>query len=223
MKLYVEKFKDGNWHKVGRVFRDPFIGQYVDQPFSWPKLELYSIFADVENRFGIEPISQPRGFPEDVSEEVNLLYLSKNINVFPSYLVLDEVVDYNFYRTFNTTAYISLFDYPNYLTKGVPDFWYTNVKVVDSNFTKLIDCDIASILYNLNIIEPLKKIVNRYGEVPAAVFPTFYVKVTWSDSLINRLGEDFFDMLDQLKLISDRKDFSDVRLVFWFTVSTVLD
>lgn len=51
---------------------------------------MYSYLADVRNRYGIVPISQPRGLPPDVSKSV-LQEWAKDLFHSATYLNVDEI------------------------------------------------------------------------------------------------------------------------------------
>lgn len=73
---YAEVRKNGKWEKVGEVFPlDDFDKEWQkkdfgDHPIDWRDYSLYGWLADVRNYSCVDPISQPRGLPSDISQEV---------------------------------------------------------------------------------------------------------------------------------------------------------
>ena len=72
IRTVAEVRADGKWHKnEGAVFPNPHEGMgrdprpLIESPFTKQNYPAFALFANVRNRFGIEPISEPRGFPED--------------------------------------------------------------------------------------------------------------------------------------------------------------
>ncbi len=77
--MYVEVRKNNKWEKVGQVFKGWKEGILSDQPYHGRNYDLFAILANVRNGRGFagiktgegfNPISEPKGLPEDVSPEV---------------------------------------------------------------------------------------------------------------------------------------------------------
>jgi len=73
---FAEVSKNGKWEKIGDVFPlDDFDKElkkkdFGDNPFNWRDYSLFGWLADVRNYSHVPPISQPRGFPADISSDV---------------------------------------------------------------------------------------------------------------------------------------------------------
>jgi hypothetical protein len=62
---------------------------------------LFAILADVRNRYNIQPISQPKGLPEDVSPEVKKQSDDENGDAHTrSWLTLKELLEYDWQQKF---------------------------------------------------------------------------------------------------------------------------
>lgn len=70
--------KDGKWEQVGYVFplddfdRDYYKREFGNEPFTNRSYGLFAFLAGVRNYSGIEPISEPKGMPEDASLSVRV-------------------------------------------------------------------------------------------------------------------------------------------------------
>ena len=86
--MFAEVRKDGRWHKVGPVFPNPYYRSdepesesnrpTTDSPYVGQNYDLFAMLAGERNDWavagiptgrGFEPISPPRGVPEDASRE----------------------------------------------------------------------------------------------------------------------------------------------------------
>ncbi len=66
-----ETRKKGKWEPVGAVFSDTYNKNVKsEEPYSGRNYELFAFLADVRNRFGIVPIAENKGWPEDLSDEL---------------------------------------------------------------------------------------------------------------------------------------------------------
>jgi hypothetical protein len=70
--LYVERLVEGHWQAVANP-DEPDSDQYRNWLWDGRSYRLFAILADVRNYDGLEPISEARGLPEDVSEPIRQL------------------------------------------------------------------------------------------------------------------------------------------------------
>lgn len=80
--MFVEsKSKDGKyWFKAGKEFKDSYfdpkkpMSDYneitTDEPYQGRNYSLFALLADVRNDHDLTPLSEPKGLPKDVSEEI---------------------------------------------------------------------------------------------------------------------------------------------------------
>lgn len=69
--MFAEKKVKDKWEKIGPVFGSTYSsdkGKLVDEPYTGRNYELFAFLANVRNRFDIVPLSEPRGWPKDLSE-----------------------------------------------------------------------------------------------------------------------------------------------------------
>lgn len=70
--MFAEKKKNGKWKQMREEFRQDAWGgdgkYYSDHPYEGRNYELFALLADVRNRDGIKPFSEPKGIPEDASD-----------------------------------------------------------------------------------------------------------------------------------------------------------
>lgn len=116
ISMYAEIRKNRRWIKVGDKFKngwyrendkiDEWNKPYTDHPYDSRNYDLFAILADVRNgsgfagcvtSHGFNPISQPKGLPEDVTDEVrNEL---EDYGYGYSYFTLKELKDYDWNQT----------------------------------------------------------------------------------------------------------------------------
>lgn len=69
--MYAEVRREKEWAKVGSVFKSTWSDEEkTDHPYNGRNYELFAFLAGVRNRFDVEPIAEPRGYPEGISVEV---------------------------------------------------------------------------------------------------------------------------------------------------------
>lgn len=117
-----QEYSKGNyWRKVGNIFKyeyykksgfpDDYNNKFRDEPQIGRNYDLFSILAGVRNgTWGkeIKPISEPRGLPEDISEEVKEKsdYWDSDGHSH-SYLLLKELKNYNWEQKIQHSAFVS--------------------------------------------------------------------------------------------------------------------
>ena len=72
----------------------------ISSPFDWRSYDIYGFLAGVRNRSCITPIVEPRGIPDDASEEIIKLYNRDPENCHSSsYLTVEELLAYDYDRS----------------------------------------------------------------------------------------------------------------------------
>ena len=67
------------------------------EPFDWRSYERFGFLADVRNYSAVPPITAPRGFPEDASDEVRKDYEGFGLDAHtPSWLSVDELTAFDY-------------------------------------------------------------------------------------------------------------------------------
>lgn len=103
-----KKNKDtGLWEKVNDAFSlDEFDKKYLakekgDNPFDWRSYSVFAFLANVRNYDHCIPISEPRGIPEDICEEVRESYDMWSGDAHSaSYLMLRELIEFDYDTVF---------------------------------------------------------------------------------------------------------------------------
>lgn len=85
---------DGRWRKAGAVFPYPYFDEkqpendwnqrLTDSPYTGRNYRLFAVLAGVRNDYGIEPIAEPRGVPDDVSKDVLKEYVYEVLDHEPT-------------------------------------------------------------------------------------------------------------------------------------------
>ena len=91
----------GKWNKVGDIFLEvDSTDKYTDDPFCWRSYGLYGFLANVRNYSECEPISEPKGVPENLSTEGQSLFQEGIDDHSHSWLTLQELLNFNYEKEF---------------------------------------------------------------------------------------------------------------------------
>lgn len=200
--LYVEKKVGERWYAVKKLKEGTQLITSNDEKdifsLSWPYCDrdyrMFSILADVRNRFDIVPISPPRGAPKDLSPELNEL-IDEEYTESLSYHTLADLNNYNWNQTERVRGMVGLEQYKMFKQQGKPNgfcFFEVGSKQVSN---KVMDA-----------------VLNGKEVVP--VGKTYYTEISWMITL-RESSQNFFDVLDLEKLSEDGIG-EDVRIVFYF-------
>ena len=104
---YAEKKVNGKWEKVSDQFSlDEFDKKWYrkekgDNPFGWRNYSIFAFLADVRNYDHCTPISEPKGLPDDISDEVKEKADDWDGNGHShSFLTLKELLDFDYDKSF---------------------------------------------------------------------------------------------------------------------------
>jgi hypothetical protein len=127
---------DGKWQKVGSVFVSDYSfekGKLVDAPYSGRNYDLFAILANVRNGYGFagcdtgdgfNPISTPRGLPDDVSPEMKKYSNEYGIDGHShSWLTLRELIDFDWNQTTKQRGWVDSKEFLEWKIKGKPGSW----------------------------------------------------------------------------------------------------
>jgi hypothetical protein len=105
---YVEtQDDDGRWHQVTDLFPLDEIGRAVhkkglgDSPFDWRSYGMYAFLAGVRNYSAIQPISDPRGLPTDLSPELAKETDDDDSLLAASWLTVEELLVHDYDQVIN--------------------------------------------------------------------------------------------------------------------------
>lgn len=130
--MLAEKKNKDKWEKVGNVFEHKWGDKVsvLEEPYGGRNYELFAFLAGVRNRFDIKPISEPKGFAEDASEEVkkDLYDYWDGDGHSASYFTLEELKNADWDQEFSNGGVVSadVYDYlkninetPKYYSQGI--------------------------------------------------------------------------------------------------------
>jgi hypothetical protein len=181
-----------------KLFDDPL---YVHRNY-----DLFAILADVRNGRGFagiqtgegfNPISEPRGLPEDLSQSIREDSDSWNADGHShSWLLLSEVVNYDYDQTTTQYGMVGETEYKEWLAKGKPNSWSGGVG--GPNVVHITNGQMDEIIAD----ETQKTEGNHY-----------YTRVEWQETYRDAVGPHWFALMKNLE---ERFGIDNVRLVFWF-------
>jgi len=100
---FAERKANNKWEKVKDFFsldgweKEYYKKEKTDSPFYWRGYSMFAFLADVRNYDCCEPISEPRGLPDDVCAEIEEEHEDWGIDAHScSYLTLKELLDFDY-------------------------------------------------------------------------------------------------------------------------------
>jgi len=103
---FAERKTNGKWEKVGEHFslgeweKEYYKKEKSDSPFDWRSYSMFAFLADVRNYDHCEPLSKPRGLPDDISDEVKDEYGEGWDYHSASFLTAKELLEFDYDKTF---------------------------------------------------------------------------------------------------------------------------
>lgn len=103
---FAERKRNGKWEKVGEHFslgeweKEYYKKEKNDSPFDWRSYSMFAFLADVRNYDHCEPISEPKGLPKDISDEVKDEYGEGWDYHSASFLTAKELLDFDYDKVF---------------------------------------------------------------------------------------------------------------------------
>ncbi len=184
----IKKKGENEWRAVGRVFKNPYYNEkdvptmtildkceycwgepFTFHPITSRNYNLFAVLANVRNgtwNKEVEPISEPKGLPKDVS-----VFVKKKAREYGSdghshsYLTLQELKNYNWKKKIKMKAYVSKEQKKEYEKKKTKpntySAWSSNGVVLEwednyyNQFAK----------YFVDDIIPQLKRLGKYGEI----------------------------------------------------------
>ena len=156
----------------------------------------FAVLAGVRNHDGIEPISDPKGVPDNVSDEIR-----QEIDDWGddghshSYLTAEEISKYNINTPMIHSGYISCKQYEEFLNGKLPTLWSDGIG-------------------GCNVIEASNDECLKAQQDHPELY--IYTKIEWSEPAIEVAAFLFGSCLKQLMNRSKNGSGNDVRIVFWF-------
>ncbi len=153
-------------------------------------------FAGVRTGEGFNPISEPKGLPEDMSEYMQ--EQAKHMDHTPSWFTLRELEEYNWDQVTTHYGTVDVEEYKIWKEKGKPNGWSGGVS--GSSVTHLTNDQMEDL------------VSGTYAQLPDM---SYYTKVSWVESYKESVGSFYTDSIKMLEDVS-LGDPDSVRIVFWF-------
>ena len=219
ISMYAEVRRNKQWIKVGNKFKnewyrknkpiDDWNKPYTDHPYDDRNYALFAILADVRNGVGIagyktsnvfNPIAEPKGLPEDITDEVREEL--EDYGYGYSYFTLKELKDYDWNQIVMHFGVISEEQYIKMKETGKnPDCWSLDIILRD---IAIVSADTMDKI--------LAKTIDRNHNIRYYV-QTYFKPVTYKDCCL-KFYED--TMSDLELLIPKGGTDEDVRIIFAF-------
>lgn len=214
--LYVEKKIEGKWVSAdtwdGNEYEDGTKDVSADKSFYNDRnYELFSILAGVRNRFNLDPIIEPRGFPENASKELKNQYKKWDGDAHStSWLTLQELIQFDWTKTANKSGFVSGDVYFEWLEHGEkygqnPESYCQGTSTTIINRTEMD-----------SRLEDIKKLTTDYLQLKLLVkniLGRIYCEVEWEQTYHRMCNYFWSECMPKLFRVGKPKD---VRLVFWF-------
>lgn len=208
---YAEVKTNNKWKKVGSIFKNPWYiwykdnnkevpkneKEFTDSPYDGRNYNLFSILAGVRNDYNILPISNPKGLPNDISNEVRGKYsVWEDDGHSASWLTTKELKEYDWKnKTANYSGWFSIKDYVKF-KNGEDNFGYG--KDVGGAMVVKISQEEADLMLYKNNFDKNK---------------SYYVYCEWIESCYESSRFFVDDTIPTLEKLGNPED---VRIVFWF-------
>ena len=179
-------------------------------PYSDRNYNLFAILADVRNGTGFaglrtgekfNPISEPKGYPEDISERSYNFLGADWGHHSASYLTLKEIFDFDWTQIHRSFGVVSEKDYRDHVMKGeLPDSWCGDISGPD--YIKISE------------VEMVDLIQGYYPREEGKYYYTacYFAPQTYADS-----AQHFLKNMNVLKnFVPENGTLEDVRIVFDF-------
>lgn len=123
------------WMKIGKVFKNLYfntlqpIGDWnqitTDEPWQGRNYSLFAFLADVRNNHELKPLSQPRGLPKDVSDDVKKESDEWGVDGHShSYFTLQELLDVDWdFTVIPQSGFVDPKNYKLFKKTGRPNEW----------------------------------------------------------------------------------------------------
>lgn len=228
--LYVEKWENGAWKSADKWRRsdwasegderyDELVVNYPDRFYQGRNYDLFAILANVRNGEGFagvvtgrgyNPISMPRGLPEDVCAEVKKDSDNWGIDGHShSWLLVQELLDYDWTQTTKRFGVLNLEEFidwsrwdrrmGNWPNSFSGDVFGPELRIVDMD-----EGDALIVKYDLF----------KQREVPKAKeLDGVYVRCQWDTPYYKGVRHFWGETIPRLLHLGDPKN---VRIVFWF-------
>ena len=196
------------WKIVEDIFDSPYSfdkGRKINSPYDGRNYDLFGILANVRNGSGFagcdlgngfNPISRPKGTPENCSD-AGLGFMTRYgcDGHSHSYFTVQELLDYDWNQVTKSRGYVDIKGYKYFKEYSKPNMWCGDssgsrvVKVANKEMDRLIET---------NSFDPEK---------------FYYTQVEWEVKYSDAAGSFFTETIPKLKELGDP---DKVRIIFFF-------
>lgn len=240
-----KKDENGKWISADRWTVDPYeCGDQEDIGIKWDdrfyrsrNYDLFGILANVRNGrgfagvptgTGFNPISEPRGLPEDVSPEVKAISDRWDGNGHShSWLTLAELLAYDWNQTTKHTGMVNMLSFAEFQAKGKPQAWCGSVvgktikQISNEEMAKRVAQHQAPIAEwveaNRKIDSDPKTAIEALVKVTQETQGddefNYYTRIVWEESYADCCKEFLSQTVPKLQALGSPEN---VRIVFFF-------
>ncbi|GIK65154.1 MAG: hypothetical protein BroJett018_29480 [Chloroflexota bacterium] len=230
--LYVERRVNGVWESADvwrpvHYYPHPVEVDFEDSYYEARNYFLFAALANVRNRYGLEPIAEPRGVPPDVSQPIRER-LSREYDFdwdhSHSWFTLAELLVYDWTKPVPLKGYLTALDFARWkweINSSNFDIsqpiQYNLLEIRDlQSEGKITICDadqMIELLTSINPSFPQWKNRRSMGSLIGTHYPKHYVDCEWQQPLYTLVGEFWSETMPRLLRLGKPED---VRIVFWF-------
>lgn len=209
--MIAEVRKDRVWHTILNKIFVEWEGTKFEKetcvPYGDRNYNLFAILADVRNGIGFaglrtgerfNPISEPKGYPEDMCE-YSEEFLSYEHSA--SWLTLKEIFDFDWNQMHRNYGIVSEEDYKETIMQGrYPTFWCGDISG------------------DKHVVIPESEMVDLIqGLIPHEEGKHYYTGCYFNPLPYSDYAEDFLEAMEKLKIfVPENGTLEDVRIVFDF-------
>lgn len=222
--ITVEDF-DGFTNK-SKEFLAAYPGQIIPDEQFTPKWEakrkhpfyldrnyfLFALLSNVRNSFGVEPLAQPKGCPEDASEGYAWYYeFWKGDRHSSSYFTLSELLAFNWNSTVREEGYLNPWGHYTLKTKGEPDLYFKEPPGTRTEVTlESMDYFVSRVTHDLGPKASESQMLKAFHTFPHVCKASWNVQVSWN------AGSFLTATIPALQKLASDASTDDVRICFFF-------
>lgn len=226
--IYTEKYVNGKWLHADGTQKNKYFGKWKDEPefcrapiYNGRNYNLFAILADVRNGSGFAgcytgsgfiPIHEPKGLPDDVSDEIREAADDWGSDGHShSYFTVKELLQYKHWNDGTTSDLYGIIPATKHDCGPMDSItyqeWRKNRGKPDTYFIcGGKDIEVVSEARYLEL--------EKQGWLDNS--KKYFVGINWGETYADTVGEFYTESIPKLKDMCETNDYSDVRIVFWF-------
>lgn len=228
--------KKNKWVALGKIFKSPYYDPkkktekdksgYIwndpktDEIWEGRNYNLFAMLANVRNGRGFagcktgegfNPISMPKGIPEDASAEYKKMAKEWDGDGHShSYLTLKELLEYDWEQVSTLYGVVSPMEYAYFKKHGHPNSW---CGAVGGGSVKMITNEQMDLIVKSGMARAIEKAFKLNHSIAWGLAGQFYTEVSWNRTYKQCAGYFYTKTIPQMKKLGKPED---VRLVFFF-------